>query len=160
MKKLVDAVNWMSTWTYTKFKGQGHSLTLVQGHSNSAFWNFFPDKPLGRLKPNFMWSLRLMGERKFVQMVQVPWPSWLPCPYMVKTWKILLLWNQRADDLECWMQHWVLEYYQVGSNDEPGLTFTYFTAMSNLVPYAFVWKKKVKTMEYFRNYYSLWYKIW
>ena len=30
-----------------------------------------PLKPLGRLKPNFMWSLHGMGERKFVQTVQV-----------------------------------------------------------------------------------------
>ena len=43
------------------------------------------------------------------------------------------------------MQHWVLKYCQVYSNDEPGLTLTYFTARSNLVPYAFVWEK-VKTM--------------
>ena len=34
----------------------------------------------------------------------------------------------------------VLEYYQICSNDDPGLTLTYFTARSNLVPYAFVWK--------------------
>ena len=39
------------------------------------------------------------------------------------------------------MQHWVLEYYQVCSNDDPGLTMTYFTARSILVPYAFVWEK-------------------
>ena len=45
------------------------------------------------------------------------------------------------------MQHRVLEYYQVYSNDVPGLTMTYFTARSNLVPYAFVWKK-VKTMDF------------
>ena len=38
------------------------------------------------------------------------------------------------------MHHWVLEYYQVCSNDDTGLT-TYFTARSNLVPYAFVWEK-------------------
>ena len=38
------------------------------------------------------------------------------------------------------MHHWVLEYYQVCSNDDPGLTLTYFTARSNLVPYAFVWE--------------------
>ena len=43
------------------------------------------------------------------------------------------------------MQHWVLEYYQVYSNDDPGVTLTYFTARSNLVPYAFVWEKG-KTM--------------
>ena len=45
------------------------------------------------------------------------------------------------------MQHRVHEYYQVCSNDEPGLTLTYFTAMSNLVPYAFVWEKG-KTMDF------------
>ena len=39
------------------------------------------------------------------------------------------------------MQHQVLEYYQVCSKDYPESTLTYFTAMSNLVPYAFVWEK-------------------
>ena len=46
--------------------------------------------------------------------------------------------------LKLGMQHWVLEYYQVCSNDDPGLTMTYFTARSNLVPYA--WEKG-KTMD-------------
>ena len=41
------------------------------------------------------------------------------------------------------MPHRVLEYYQVCSNDDPGLTLTYFTAKSNLVPYTFIWVKKV-----------------
>ena len=36
--------------------------------------------------------------------------------------------------------------YQVCSNDAPGVTVTYFTARSNLIPYAFVWEK-VKTMD-------------
>ena len=45
------------------------------------------------------------------------------------------------------MQHRVLEYYQVCSNDDPELTLTYFTAMSNLVHYAFVWEKS-KTMDF------------
>ena len=31
----------MSTWTFMDIKGQGYSLTLVQGHSDSAFSNFF-----------------------------------------------------------------------------------------------------------------------
>ena len=31
----------MSTWTYLNIKGQGHSLTLVQGHSDSTFSSFF-----------------------------------------------------------------------------------------------------------------------
>ena len=59
-----------------------------------------PLKPLGRLKPNFIWSLLGMGELKFVQMVQVTLPRWPPCLYMVKTFKNLLLRNQKADDLE------------------------------------------------------------
>ena len=45
------------------------------------------------------------------------------------------------------MHHWVIEYYQVCLNDDPGLTLTYFTARSNLVPYAFEWGK-VKTMDF------------
>ena len=45
------------------------------------------------------------------------------------------------------MQYRVLEYYQICSTDDPGLTLTYFTARSNLVPYAFVWEKG-KTMDF------------
>ena len=48
--------------------------------------------------------------------------------------------------LKVGMQHWVLEYYYICSNDDPGLTLSYFTARSNLVPYAFVWVKG-KTMD-------------
>ena len=49
--------------------------------------------------------------------------------------------------LKLGMHHRVLEYYQVCSNDDPGLTLTYFTARSNLVPYAFV-REKGKTMDF------------
>ena len=45
------------------------------------------------------------------------------------------------------MQHPVLEYYQDCSNDDPGLTLTYFTARSALVPYAFV-REKGKTTDF------------
>ena len=31
----------MSSWTYMNIKGQGHSLTLVQGHSDSTYSNIF-----------------------------------------------------------------------------------------------------------------------
>ena len=43
--------------------------------------------------------------------------------------------------LKLGMLQWLLEYYQIYSNDDPGLTLTYFTARSNLIPYAFVGKK-------------------
>ena len=45
------------------------------------------------------------------------------------------------------MHHRVLEYYQVCLNDDPGLTLTYFTATSILVPNSFVWEKG-KTMDF------------
>ena len=45
------------------------------------------------------------------------------------------------------MQHRALKYYQVCSNDDPGLTSTYFTVRSNLFPYAFVWGKG-KTLDF------------
>ena len=45
------------------------------------------------------------------------------------------------------MQHWVLEFYPVYSNNDPGLTSTYLTARSNLVPYAVVWEKG-KTIDF------------
>ena len=60
-------------WSWSK-------VTQIQ-HFQSSFHL----KPLSRLKPNFIWSLHGMGERKIVQMVQVT--LWLSCPYMVKTIK-------------------------------------------------------------------------
>ena len=49
--------------------------------------------------------------------------------------------------LKLGMQHRVLEYYQICSNDDTGLTLTYFTARSNLVPFAFV-REKGKTIDF------------
>ena len=66
---------------------------------------------------------------------------------MVKALKNLILRNQKADDLETCMQHRLFDYYQIFSNDDPGLTLTYFMARSNFVPYTFVWEKG-KTMDF------------
>ena len=52
-----------------EYKGQGHSLTLAQGPSDSTFWNFFLLETASQLKPNFMWSLHGMGEQMIEQMV-------------------------------------------------------------------------------------------
>ena len=49
--------------------------------------------------------------------------------------------------LKLGMQHSVLEYYQVCSNDGAGLTLTYFGARSNLVSYPYVWEKG-ETMDF------------
>ena len=57
--------------------------------------------------------------------------------------------------LKLGMQRRVLEYYQFCSNDDPGLTLTYFTARSNLVPYAFIWEKKVKQWIFSELFWSI-----
>ena len=55
--------------------------------------------------------------------------------------------TKRLMTLKLGMHHRVLDYYQVCSNYDPELTLTYFTARSNLVPYAFVWEKG-ETMDF------------
>ena len=49
--------------------------------------------------------------------------------------------TKRPVTLKVGMQHRVLEYFQVCSNDDPELTLIYFMARSDLIPYAFVWEK-------------------
>ena len=78
--------------------GQGHSLTLVQGHPGSTYSNFFSLDTARPTEAKFHMQPPRDGGTN-VQMVQVTLPKWPPCPYMVKTLKNLL-WNQKADDLE------------------------------------------------------------
>ena len=67
--------------------------------------------------------------------------------YNKKPKKIVFSGTKRPMTFKLGMQHWVLEYYQVCSNDDPRVTLIYFTSRSNLVPYAFVWEKG-KTMAF------------
>ena len=55
-----------------------------------------PQKALNRLKPNFIWSLHGIGERKYVQTALVTWPRWPPCPYILKTFKNDDFWHWYA----------------------------------------------------------------
>ena len=50
-------------------------------------------KPLSQFCSNFIWRLLRLGERKTAKMVMVCWLRWLPCPYVVKTFKNLFLQN-------------------------------------------------------------------
>ena len=95
-----------------------------------------------------MWSFHGMREWNIFQMVQVTWPIWPPWPYMLKNLKkIFFSGTKRQMTLKVGVQYQVLKYYQIYPNDDPGLTFTYFTAMSSLVHYAFVCEKG-KTMDF------------
>ena len=140
----------MSTWTCMNVKGQSHSLTLVQGHSESTFSNFFS------------WETARLIEAKF--HVEPQWDGGTKVfpngPGLMtkiaamaihgkkkKKWKILLLWNQMADDLESL-------YAALGTQVLPNLfkwwpwvdldIFYYGKVKSGLLCF----KKKVKTMNF------------
>ena len=74
-------------------------------------------------------------------MVQVTWLRWLPLSYMVKTSKKTSSPEPLGLLLKLDMYHQVTEYYQMCTNADPLLTLTYFSSRSNLVPWAFEWRK-------------------
>ena len=49
--------------------------------------------------------------------------------------------SKRSFTLKLGMQYPINEYYQMYSNEYPGMTLSFFTAKSYLVLYAFVWEK-------------------
>ena len=135
----------MRIWTYVNIKGQGNSLTLVQGHSYSTFSNFF--------------SLEIVRPNEAKIHMEPPWDSGMKvCSnglgHMTKMAsmliygknqkkkkkKIFFSGTKRPMTLKVGMHYWVLKYYQVYSNDDPGLTLTYFAARSNLASYPFLWR--------------------
>ena len=87
LAKWVYEVEWVSKvklifWFWSKVT-QISKLKLVFLKNRWAIWN-----------PNSYESLRENKEWNLIQMSWVTWPTWLPCPYMVKTLKNLLLQNQ------------------------------------------------------------------
>ena len=73
------------------------------------------------------------------------WPRWPPCSKLGKN--ILLLWNQKADDLESWYAASGTRVLPGMFKWWPGLTLTYFMARSSFFSYAFVWEDG-KTMDF------------
>ena len=61
--------------------------------------------------------------------------------------KIFFSGTGRPISMKLGMKHWGLLPIIVCSNDDPGVTLTYFTARSNLVTYTFLWEK-VKTVDF------------
>ena len=69
-------------------------------------------------------------------------------PYMVKTFKSLLLHTRNPMILKLGMKHLELKLYKVCINDDHGLTLAYFTARSNWVTYTFKWGKLLKVIQW------------
>ena len=93
------------------------------------------------MKPNFIYVQHGMLGWKFVQMLRVTWPRWLPGPYMVKTFKHFLLRSKRWMTFKLGIRYRVLKYCQICSNDDTWLTLSIFMMWSNLFPNASVWVK-------------------
>ena len=102
---------------------------------------------LGWLKPNFIRSLHGKGNERYYSNSLYHMSKLDAMPiYSKKTLKSSSLeskgrwsWNlERSITSSC---------TTVCSYNAPGLTMTYFTARSNLVPYILVWEK-IKTMEF------------
>ena len=94
--KLVHIVKYMSTWQL--------KVKAIHWHSDSTFSNFFSPKTL--LKA--VWSQISYGtsmgcwDENLFKCSGSHDPTWLPSPYMVKTFKNVLLRNREADDIETW----------------------------------------------------------
>ena len=89
---------------------------------SDSILNFFSSITTCRLKPYLIWSLLGLKERKLVQMVQVTWPRWPPCWYLMKTllrmttftfdylpWYLYSVSDNciRESTLAQWLEHWI-----------------------------------------------------
>ena len=90
-------------------------------------------QPLGRSKPNFMWSLHGNREHEFCKNGYVHMTKMTATPYIVKTFKIFFSRTGSSMILKLGKLHWRLKLYKVCINGDSGLTMTYFTARSNMV---------------------------
>ena len=137
-------------------KDQSHSLTLVQGHSDSTFSNFFSLETARPIKAKFHveppWDLGTKvytnGPGHMTNVAAMPIND-------KNLKKIFFSGTKRLMTLKVGMQRWVLEYYQVCSNDHPGLTLTYFAARSKFGPFFLLYGKKVKQWIFQKLLYSM-----
>ena len=81
-----------------------------------------------------------------MNIMLVTLPRWPPSSYMVKTFQNLLR-NQGPISTKFGMLYPGLQPIIVCSNDDPGFSFTYFTARSNLITFDFLYEK-VKTVDF------------
>ena len=133
--------------------------SIARHPSSTLFKHFLFRNPLAN-QSNFIWWWNGIGERKFVQMVQVTLPRWPQCPYMmVKTF------IKKSSSEPNGQYHWNLVY-----SIEHLSTTKFVQMMTPGWPLTFLCKGQIcflkllygKTPKQwnFRNYCSLWCKTW
>ena len=107
----------------------------------------YSPKPLGQSKPNFMWSVHGSWGTKGCSgyMGHMTNMAATPIYDKKKPSKIFFYGTKRADDLGPWFVALEPGPIKVRSNDDFVLTLTCFMARSNLVRYAFIWKKLLES---------------
>ena len=102
-------------------------MTLTKGHF-LAVKIYKQLKLLGQFQLNIICSLQKKGEKKIYIFGAFTLPRRLPCPYVVKTFKIFFRGTGPV------ALKFGIQYFNVYINDDPGLTLTSFMARSNLSP--------------------------
>ena len=118
-------------------------MTLVQGHSDLTFLNVFSLEIASLIETWFHVEHPWDGRKNVYSNGPFHMTNMATVPMCGKNHKNL----QKADDLESWYAASGTQVLPNYSEDDPWLTLTYFTAMSNLVPYSFV-REKGKTMDF------------
>ena len=83
-------------------KGQCHLLTLVQGHSDSTFSNFFSLETARQIEAKFHVEPPWDGGTKVCSNGPGHMTNMAVMPIYSKNLKNIRLRNQKADDLEVW----------------------------------------------------------
>ena len=120
-------------------KGEGHSLTVVQGHSDIKIRTLKKKKnkkkkTAGQIETKFhMKSLWHEGTKNYSNGPGYMTKVAANAIYGQNPSKIFFSETKWAMTLKLGMQHWGLRSCQVCSNDDPWLTFTCFTSRSSSV---------------------------
>ena len=149
----------MSTWDYMTIKGQGHSRTLVHGHSDSTFANIFSSETTGPIEAKFYMEPPWDGGTKVCSNSDGHLTKMAAMPIYGKNLKNLLFRNQKAYDLDTW---YVASGVPVLSSLFKWWPWNDLDLFYGKVKFGFVCfcMGKGKTMKFFRNYCSLWYQSW
>ena len=150
---IYTVVSNINIWRFINAKC--HSLTFVQSHwVFNNFKHLLLRNLLANLSQISCGTSHGIGERNFVQMVQVTCPTWPPCPYMVKTFKTLLLWNREANDHETWCTAWGT---QIIHNLFKWWLYVYCKVIFAPLSF-FIWGKSLTVYRCLRYYWNTWYK--
>ena len=91
-----------------EYQGQAHSLTLVQGHLDSTFSNFFSLETTRLIEAKFHVEPPWDGEMKTSTDGLYHMTKMATMPIYGKN----LTWNEKLITLKLGMRHWFFKYYQ------------------------------------------------